>query len=193
MLALSLYAPAGYALQAPHQPLATRTALPLVARAVHMKEAETADPALASEIEECLLDATSEAEVAACMEKAPSGTMFTMDERDDGWNDVRAALQAAKKDRAKGVDDLKTWVDKNSGGVKSATRWAKVLGEEFLETAGVLPEAPKAAPPSPRKAPPPSPPPSPRKAPPPSPPPLRAPEETYYEDAAPAQSAYKAK
>ena len=48
-------APAGYALQAPHRPLATRTALPLVARAVHMKEAEMADPALASESEECLL------------------------------------------------------------------------------------------------------------------------------------------
>jgi hypothetical protein len=53
-------------------------------------------------------------------------SIFTLQERDDGWDDVRASIKAARDDRKDAWDLI------NQEYVKPAARWSKVLAEEFL-------------------------------------------------------------
>ena len=50
--------------------------------------------------------------------------IFTLKERDDGWDDVRESIKFAKKDR------VKAWDEVNSRYLQPAARWSKVLSEE---------------------------------------------------------------
>ena len=73
-----------------------------------------------------------------CMEEpiVKEPNLFTLEEQNDGFDDVRASITAAKKDRAKALDTVK---EKYGPAFKTASRWAKVLTEEV---AGVELQAP---------------------------------------------------
>lgn len=58
---------------------------------------------------------------------APDG-IFTLEERKDGWDDVRGSIKGAIKDRQGAVKALNAW---NTQYVAPAARWAKVLAEEL--------------------------------------------------------------
>merc|ERR1719310_2511988 len=66
----------------------------------------------------------SEAETS---ESTPD-SIFTLEERKDGWDDVRGSIKGAIKDRQGAVEALNEW---NANYVKPAARWAKVLAEEL--------------------------------------------------------------
>lgn len=84
-----------------------------------------------AEVDECLAEATTEDEAAACMETADPQTIFSLQDRDDGWNDVRAKIKAAIKDREKPYNDIKdNYIAPASENLKKAGKWAKVLAEE---------------------------------------------------------------
>ena len=84
-------------------------------------------------------------------------TLFTLEERDDGWNDVRQAIKTAKKDRLKAYNEI------NDMYIDPAKRWSKVIADEISELrSGDAPSAevkpPPAAPIFSRPPPPPPPP-----------------------------------
>lgn len=59
-------------------------------------------------------------------------TIFTLQDRDDGWDDVRGSIKAAIKDREKPYQDIKeNYVKPAAATVATAARWAKVLAEEL--------------------------------------------------------------
>lgn len=88
----------------------------------------------------CRLPAASPLRVrSVSMEEPPivkEPNLFTLEEQNDGFDDVRASLIAAKKDRAKALDAVK---EKYGPAFKTASRWAKVITEEV---AGVDLKAP---------------------------------------------------
>eukprot|EP00966_Prymnesium_polylepis_P205305 4757425-Prymnesium_polylepis.1 len=79
------------------------------------------------EITECILDAETPEELAACMEEAEQN-LFTLEPRDDGWNDVRTAVTAFKKERAGALEQLKSNYQRDTENIRSspAYRWTKV-------------------------------------------------------------------
>ena len=87
----------------------------------------------------CRLPAASPLRVRTiCMEEpiVKEPNLFTLEEQNDGFDDVRASIIAAKKDRAKALDMVK---EKYGPGFKTASSWAKVL---TTEVAGVELQAP---------------------------------------------------
>ena len=76
----------------------------------------------------------SEAEEASA---AAPDTIFTLQTKGDGWDDVRKAIIDGKKERAPTLDKMK---EKYGPGLRTAGRWAKVLA---TEVAGVELSAPK--------------------------------------------------
>jgi len=76
---------------------------------------------------ECIVNAENAEELNACVNQ---GTIFTMEERDDGWDDVRRGVIEAKQERVKAVEQLK---EKYGPGLASAGRWAKVITEEVVK------------------------------------------------------------
>lgn len=79
--------------------------------------------------------------VASEMKDLAAGTIFTLLEREDGWNDVRMAVNASKRDRAKAWGELVDWVDRASDYVRPASSWVSVIGEEVLEYTGAAEKA----------------------------------------------------
>lgn len=55
-------------------------------------------------------------------------SIFTLDERKDGWDDVRSSIKDAIKERAGGIQELNAWNEKY---IKPTTKWAKVIVEEL--------------------------------------------------------------
>lgn len=55
-------------------------------------------------------------------------SIFTLDERKDGWDDVRSTIKDAIKERAGGIQELNAWNEKY---IKPTTKWAKVIVEEL--------------------------------------------------------------
>ena len=65
--------------------------------------------------------------MAECIPGEDAPTIFTMEKRGDGWDDVRDAILDAKKERVKAVETIK---EKYGPGFSSAARWARVIAEE---------------------------------------------------------------
>jgi len=61
---------------------------------------------------------------------APSGSIFTLEERKDGWDDVRGALKDAAKDREK------PWQEVKEQYISPVSRWASVLADELRPGGG---------------------------------------------------------
>lgn len=94
------------------------------------------------DLEECIIEATTDAEIDACVQEA--STIFTMQPRDDGWNNVRDAIEDFKKDRKGAIDQLTGYTDTiNSTPV---VRWTKVLAGELVDNI----KTPSDAPPAPK-------------------------------------------
>ena len=55
-------------------------------------------------------------------------SIFTLDERKDGWDDVRSTIKGAIKERAGGIQELNAWSEKY---VKPTTKLAKAIVEEL--------------------------------------------------------------
>merc|ERR1711924_102970 len=74
--------------------------------------------------------------IQACVD---SSTIFTMQDRDDGWNDVRNAIVTFKKERVGALDQLKSLLKRDTDAIKSsaAGRWSRVLAEELINGVGV--------------------------------------------------------
>lgn len=100
----------------------------------HRMLAEVAKP---REVEECMVDAESPEELAACLDDT-SSTPFTLEKRGDGFDDVRDLLTGAKKDREK------PWKEVNEDYVQPAARLTKALAEELPLPS--LPSLPSLAP-----------------------------------------------
>ena len=58
------------------------------------------------------------------VEQKRASDIFTLEERDDGWDDVRQSIKEAKKQRQQ------PWEDINRDYIGPTTRWAKVIAEE---------------------------------------------------------------
>jgi len=67
------------------------------------------------------------AEAEATAEEQPD-TIFTLEDRQDGWDDVRNSIKTGIKERAGGVEGLNAWSEKY---VAPVGRWAKVLADEL--------------------------------------------------------------
>ena len=66
-------------------------------------------------------------------EDAPAepDTIFTLQERDDGWDDVRSSIKKQIKDRQQPYEDIKRdYLEPTAAMLKTAGRWTKVLAEE---------------------------------------------------------------
>jgi hypothetical protein len=62
---------------------------------------------------------------------AEPDTIFTMQERQDGWDDVRSSIKKQIKDRRQAYDAIaENYVAPTAATLKTAGRWAKVLAEE---------------------------------------------------------------
>jgi len=124
----------------PAHAMGTRAAL--VASLVEMDQG-TAQ----SELKECLVDAETTGEAMECIDSAASemgldatnkpislDDRFSLQDQDDGWDDVREAIRFAKKDRAKAWKQLGEYVGPRvktaSDTAATASRWAKVLADE---------------------------------------------------------------
>jgi hypothetical protein len=73
-------------------------------------------------------------DVDACVNQ---GIVWSLEESGDGWDDVRAAVIEAKKERVKALDTIK---EKYGPGVSAAAKWAKVIAGEVggaLPTEGI--------------------------------------------------------
>ena len=57
--------------------------------------------------------------------KILDGTLFTLEEREDGWDDVRQNIKEGIKQREKPLQEIRDMY------IKPAQRWAKVLSEEI--------------------------------------------------------------
>ena len=60
--------------------------------------------------------------------EATADTIFTLQKRDDGWNDVRDAIEKAKEERSGALDQLKSNFESDATKIRSsaAVRWTKV-------------------------------------------------------------------
>jgi len=82
----------------------------------------------------CIVDAENAEDVDACVNQ---GIVWSLEESGDGWDDVRAAVIEAKKERVKALDTIK---EKYGPGVSAAAKWAKVIAGEVggaLPTEGI--------------------------------------------------------
>ena len=80
-------------------------------------------------------------DVDACVNQ---GIVWSLEESGDGWDDVRAAVIEAKKERVKALDTIK---EKYGPGVSAAAKWAKVIAGEVggaLPTEGIKLDKPTA-------------------------------------------------
>ena len=76
----------------------------------------------------------SAAETTPTEESEISTTPFTLEDRGDGWDDVRSALQKAKKERSGAWDELnRLYVSRGVEAAKTGGRWAKVLADELID------------------------------------------------------------
>ena len=66
------------------------------------------------------------------VEDSKASDIFTLQERDDGWDDVRGSIKLAIKDRTKGWNELK------DNYVAPAARWSKAIANVTAETASDL-------------------------------------------------------
>lgn len=87
------------------------------------------------ELLECINDSETPAEMQECMEKNAAKTIFTLEERDDGWNDVRKVIDEAKKEREGAFNALTSNFKRDTDSIASsaAVRWTKVIAEEVKE------------------------------------------------------------
>ena len=80
----------------------------------------------------------------ACIDQAEvkADTILTLQKRDDGLNDVRGAIETAKKERAGALDQLKSNFERDTKAITSsaAARWTKVRShtQRAAPTRGVL-------------------------------------------------------
>jgi len=94
-----------------------------------------------------LVEASAETSATSSVEEDTKG-IFTLETKNDGWDDVRGVVVRAKKDRSKALEEIK---GKYGPPLKTASRWAKVLTEEItgadlsLPTAAPKMAAPKIA------------------------------------------------
>lgn len=100
--------------------------------------ADSSARATAREVEECVAEAKTPAELDACADVAERG-LFTLELQGDGWDDVRQKIIDAKKDRQKPWEALQ-----NDKTVKTASKVAKVariVAEEVVDATPALPNA----------------------------------------------------
>jgi len=83
-------------------------------------------------------------ETSKGLEVGPLGELpiLTLEERGDGWDDVRQEIVRQKKEREKPLNELKEWNEKY---VAPVARWTKVIAEEVsgAELSAPTLEAPK--------------------------------------------------
>jgi len=88
-----------------------------------------------------LVEASAEASTTSSVDDTKG--IFTLETKNDGWDDVRGVVVRAKKDRSKALEEIK---GKYGPPLKTASRWAKVLTEEITGADLSLPTvAPKIA------------------------------------------------
>lgn len=91
----------------------------------------TSEPStILREVEECIVDAESPDELEACVKP---DSPWSLEEKNDGWDDVRAGIIEAKRDRAKAWDALAS--DASVARIKKASKWAKVIADEVVMAA----------------------------------------------------------
>lgn len=99
-------------------------------------------PALVQQIIRChyaapMMVSTEEqsaAETTPTEESEISTTPFTLEDQGDGWDDVRSAVQKAKKERSGAWDELnRLYVSRGVEAAKTGGRWAKVLADELID------------------------------------------------------------
>jgi len=66
---------------------------------------------------------------------AKPASPFTLEERSDGWDDLRTTISKAKKERQGAWDQLnEMYISKGAEAAKKGGRWAKVLAEELVDS-----------------------------------------------------------